>query len=172
MHSHNLLLPALGLPADLANLRHVPINLLHTVMGVGVRSSGSPLIWLGHSPLLNALELILAALGVYFYIYQERSLRSVSLASAGVISLGLASLGGNVGFACIVPIAYLIIGGGLSHFLSEWLNVFPRNPIARGFGVAVICIMLFFSVFYQVRSYYIAWPHNAATRQTFHISSS
>lgn len=171
LHPH-LLLPVLGIPTNLASVAHLPLNLLHTVLSLGVRSDGSPLLWVGHTPLLDAMELILGALGVYYYIYQERSLRSWSLATAGIVSLVLVSLGGGVSFACIIPVAYLIISGGLHHFLGEWLAVFPRNPIARGAGILVVCCMLFFSVLYQLRSYYVAWPHSTSTRQTFDIEAN
>jgi hypothetical protein len=53
--------------------------------------------------------------------------------------------------------------------MAQWFTVFPRNPIARGSGIAVICLMLFFSVLYQTRVYFVAWPHTTATRQAFDL---
>jgi hypothetical protein len=167
-HSH--LIPSLlGLPASMHDIKHIPKNLLDTVLSVGIRSNGSAITWLGHSPLLNVMELILGAIGVYYYLYLERSLRSVLITAALIVGTALASLGGSVTIACIVPLLYLLITGGLHHLLGEWLSVFPRNPIARGAGVGLICIMLAFSVLYQVRSYFVAWPHNSITRQTFDV---
>jgi len=164
----------LGLPAHITvqTLSHIPRNLLDSLLSIGVRSNGTSLLWVGHSPLLNVMELILGALGAYYYVYQERSLRSLLLAGTSILGLLLASLGGNVTLACIIPLVYLLIAGGLNHFLGEWLAVFPRNPIARGTGLVIIGIMLFFSVFYQIRSYFIAWPHNTETRQTFRLPPS
>lgn len=167
----HLALQVLGLPTDVHSLTGAPQRLIETVLALGVRSSGSALQWVGHSPLLDALELILGALGVYYYAYHDRSRRSLLLAGA-IIGTVLIALQGGVGFASIVPLAYLLITGGLDHFLREWLTVFPRNPIARGVGLGVICIMLFFSVLYQTRSYFVAWPHNTRTRQAFRLPPS
>jgi hypothetical protein len=168
IHPH-LLLPTLGLPSSLHSLSHIPSSLVHTILSIGVRSDGNGLIWLGHTPLLNVIELILVAIGLYYYVYLQRSLRSILLASTLAVGIVLTSLGGGVVIACIVPILYLLATSGLSHFLDEWLSVFPRNPIARSFGVLVLCIMLGFSVLYHVRSYFVAWPHNSVTKQTFNL---
>jgi hypothetical protein len=171
MHPH-LLLSWLGFPTDFGSLRNLPVATIKTILAVGVRSNGTALLWVGHSALLGAVELILGALGVYYYVYQERSLRSLLLTVSGIAGIVLVALNGGVSIACIIPIAYLLVAGGLNHFMGEWLAVFPRNPIARFSGIFVVCVMLFFSVFYQVRSYFIAWPHNAETRSTFDIHRS
>ncbi|HSX43298.1 MAG TPA: hypothetical protein VLF59_04385 [Candidatus Saccharimonadales bacterium] len=159
----------LGLPPHLSTLVHLPRNLLDTILGIGVHSNGSALLWLGHVPLLDVVELILAFLGTYYYVYPERTLRSLLLAGSGLIGVLLASLGGPVGIACIIPIAYLLVAGGLNHFVSEWLTVFPRNPIAKSAGFAVIGLLLIFSITFQMRAYFIAWPHHALTRQLFGV---
>jgi hypothetical protein len=138
-------------------------------MSIGVRSDGNPLLWVGHLPLLTAVELAFGAIGIYCYLQRRRSLRALFLAGSILTSLVLISLGGNVGFACLVPLLYLLIVEGLDHLLDQWLTVFPRNPIARFTGVVVICIMLFFAVLYQVRAYFVAWPHSTATTQVFRL---
>jgi len=162
----------LGLPNSLHNLTYFGGHLLDAVLSIGVRSDGSSLLWVGHSPLLNAVELVLAALGIYYYVYQKRSLRSLLLCLGLVMSLVLVGLHSGVGIATVVPLLYLLITCGLNHFLNEWLTVFPRNPIARVTGIVVICLMLFFSAFYQMRSYFVAWPHNTETHQRFQYPPS
>lgn len=165
----HLLMTALGLPTSLHNLTNMGTNLLHNILSIGVRSTGDPVLWLAHSPLLNVTELILGAIGVYYYVYQRRSLRSLLLAGSALIGITLASIGGGFTIAAIIPIIYLFITSGLHHLLNEWLTVFPRNPIARFTGVFIICGMLFFSGFYHVRSYFVAWPHNTAAKQAFSL---
>jgi hypothetical protein len=160
---------ALGLPANIHAISHIPRSLLDTVLAIGVRSNGDPTLWVGHSPLLNVLELVLGGLGAYYYVYRERTTRSLLLAGTLTGGIVLASVGGSVSIACIVPVLYLLVASGLHHFVTEWLTVFPRNPIARGTGLAIVCAMLFFSMFYQMRSYFIAWPHNTQTREVFTV---
>lgn len=166
-YTHAVALQAAGLPDNLATLRHVPHQLLAAVLSIGIHSNGNPELWVGHLPLLNIIEIILGLAGAYYYLVRERSIRSIFLLGSVVLSLVLISLGGAVGYTSLVPLLYLLIASGVEHLLGRWLAVFPRNPIARSTGVVLICIMLFFSVLYQVRSYFVAWPHAAVTRQTF-----
>ena len=161
-----VLLQLSGLPQDLGSLAHVGGNLLKLVLAMTVRSNSTALFWVGHAPLLNAIEVIAGLFGVY-YVYREASGRTTFLFGAAAIGLLLASLGGSVTFACLVPIAYLFIALGLDQLLGRWMTVFPRNPVARLAGVSVVLVMLIFSVLYQVRTYYIAWPHAPATRTIF-----
>ncbi|HEY4160728.1 MAG TPA: hypothetical protein VGM08_01575 [Candidatus Saccharimonadales bacterium] len=155
-----------GLPQSLGSLSHIGSNLLELVLAITLRSNGSALFWVGHAPLLDAVEVITGLLGAY-YVYREASGRTTFLFGAAAIGLLLASLGGSVTFACLVPIAYLFVALGLDQLLKRWTAVFPRNPVARLAGVSVILAMLAFSVLYQVRTYYIAWPHAPATRAAF-----
>jgi hypothetical protein len=167
LHSPQLLLNAAGLPTTVHAFTHTGSNVLNAVMSIGVRSNGDPIFWVGHAPLLNVIELVLGLIGGYFYIYRERSVRSMFLVGSLTICLVLIGFGSTVSFACLVPLLYLFVTAGLNHFLGQWLRVFPRNPIARFTGVAIICMMLFFSVLYQVRSYFVAWPHTTAARKAF-----
>ena len=135
-------------------------------MSIVIHSDGNPLLWVGHAPLLNTIEVVVGLLGA-FYMYRRTSRRSTFLLGASAIGLVLVALGGSVTFACLVPILYLFIANGLDHLLGRWMAVFPRNPIARATGVGIICIVLFFSVLYQVRTYYIAWANAPATQAVF-----
>lgn len=166
-HDSNLLLTTAGLPTSFHQLTHFGRNIVDAFLSVGIRSTGNPLLGVGHAPLLNIIELVLALLGIYYYVLQERSVRTVFLLGSVVLSLVLLGLGGSVTYACLVPLLYLLVASGLNNLLGQWLRVFPRNPFARATGVGLVCVMLFFSMLYQVRSYFVAWPHDTATRQVF-----
>jgi hypothetical protein len=168
-HQPQLALSVFGLPHGTHGLAEAPSNLLHAVLSIGVRSDGNPLLWVGHMPLLSVTECLLGLLGVYVYLIRSRSRSGLLLAGDIIISLILISLNGGVGYASLVPLLYLYVVAGLSFLLGNWLSVFPRNPIARSVGVLAICAMLGFSVLYQVRSYFVAWPHHTATRQAFRL---
>jgi hypothetical protein len=161
-----VLLDISGLPQNLHTLTHFGANLWNLIVAIVARSNGSPLLWVGHAPLLDTIEVIAGLLGAY-YVYREDSRRRAFLFGSLAIGLVLASLGGEVTFACLVPVLYLLIAIGLDHFLGSWLAVFPRNPLARMTGIGIICVMLMFSVLYQIRTYYVAWPNAPATRQVF-----
>jgi hypothetical protein len=168
-HQPHVLLTTLGLPAQLHDLSHSADNLLHAVLAIAVRSDGSPLLWVGHAPLLSVTECVLGLIGAYVYLWRNRGRSGLLLGGDVIISLVLISLGGLVEYATLVPLLYLFILAGINYLLRLWFRVFPRNPIARGVGVVAICAMLAFAVLYQVRSYFVAWPHHTATRQAFRL---
>jgi len=165
---HPMLLRQLsGLPQNLNTVKHFASNLWNLVLAIVVHSNGNPLFWVGHAPLLNAVEVIVGLLGAFYIYHGTSKRRSVLLFGWLGIGLVLVSLGGDVTFAYLVPLLYLFIGNGLDHLLKRWLTVFPRNPIARMTGIGIICVMLGFSVLYQVRTYYVAWPNAPTTRTAF-----
>lgn len=158
---------AAGLPQHLHTLSHIGSNFLNAVLSIGIRSNGDPFLWVGHAPLLNIIELVLLVVGIYYYLYEVRSARAIFWGGGTLLSIVLISLGGGVGFASLIPLLYLAVAGGIDHLLSEWLRVFPRNPIARATGIILVSTMLFFSILYQVRSYFVAWPHAPTTKHVF-----
>jgi hypothetical protein len=161
-----LFLEVVGLPQKLGTLTHVGTYAWQNLSSIVIHSYGPSVLWVGHAPLLDAVEVIIGLLGIYYIVRNAPARRTFLLGSA-VIGLLLASLGGSVSIAPLVPILYLCIANGIDNLLGQWLSVFPRNPVVRIAGIAVVCIMIFFSVLYQVRTYYVAWPHAPATRQTF-----
>lgn len=170
VRSPRLGLTVLGAPQQLHELNSFPRHLLGSVLAIGARSDGNSLFWVGHAPLLNVIELALAIIGVYTYIYLIRktsSRRFTFIIGSSLLAVLLISLGGSVMYACLVPLLYIFVLSGLSYLLGQWQSVFPRNPIARSTGVLLVTIMLFFSVLYQVRSYFVAWPHNSVTQAEF-----
>jgi len=165
----HLFLEAAGLPTRLGTAPHFVANLHSALLSVSVHTPTSPLLWIGRAPILTATELILGALGVYGYLYRDHSPRAILLTGMTLLGIVLVSLGGSVRLASIIPLLYLFIINGLRQLLGQWLTVFPRNPIARFTGIGIICLMLFFSMLYQVRTYFVAWPHTTATLQTFNL---
>jgi len=166
----SLALDVAGLPHALHTLTQYPQNLLHTLLDIGIRSDANPLLWVDHVPLLNVIEFALIIIGIYMYIYRirhTRSLSSIFLIGTTVLALLVASFGGSATIVILIPLIYLLIVSGLNNLLGQWLTVFPRNPIARSTGIVLVGVMLFFSVLYQVRSYFVAWPHNSDTRHSF-----
>jgi hypothetical protein len=67
----------------------------------------------------------------------------------------------------LIPLLYVFVATGIAYLLKEWLKVFPRNPVARNFGIGLLVIAIVTSVVYNVRAYYVAWPHAATTKAVF-----
>lgn len=156
-----------GLPAHFAPSLQILHNLGNALLAVGLYSHGQPDLWLGHLPLLNVIELVLLLLGAYVLGRRLAWTWGWYLLAAAALCVLLTALGGPVGTSGLLPLLYLIMAAGLYELLRRWLYVFPRNPFARFTGVFFIVLLVSFSVLYHYRAYFIAWPHNNATREAF-----
>lgn len=161
------LLTFAGLPQHFAPPLTMAQNIAGSLLSVGFHSNGLSSLWLAHLPLLNVTEIVLLALGAYTLARRIALRRALYVLIATILSLLLIGLNGPVDISSLLPLLYLVIAGGLYELLRRWMSVFPRNPFARFAGVFCIVVVLFFSVLYQYRVYFVAWPHNEVTRQTF-----
>jgi succinate dehydrogenase/fumarate reductase cytochrome b subunit len=56
---------------------------------------------------------------------------------------------------------------GLRYLFIEWRRVFPRNPMAKYFAIALMFGLILIHVFFGIRYSLLAWPSSADTRQTY-----
>lgn len=128
-----------------------------------------------HDPVYNLATLALVnvfmtlsfAVGVYLYSRHAKAARTQLLLALWLVATALISLPGPVHISLLLPLVIVLATGGIGYLLHLWLKVFPRNPLARGFGIGLIALVVLFALGYNMRSYYVAWPNNAETRQTF-----
>jgi hypothetical protein len=158
----------LGLPSHFASLNVLAHNALHSVSFFVFRGPADATVWLPRLPILDFFTMVLAVIGVIFYAQHWQAPRTRMLAILFIVGAVLFALGGPVTISLLVPMVYLFVAAGLGYLLHEWLQVFPRNPLARGLGFALIGIAVALSCLYNVRSYFVAWPHNAQTKAAFH----
>lgn len=157
----------LGLPAHFAAplsfLKHLAVVPLHLFV------HGPPLaeMWLGRAPLLDVFSLAMCFLGIAFYVRHLRAGRSRYLLTVFALGIVLIGLEGPVGLSLLVPLLYIWAATGLAYFLREWFRVFPLNPLARGLGIALVTLAVLLSGLYNLRAYFIAWPHNPDTTAIF-----
>lgn len=74
---------------------------------------------------------------------------------------------GAINIAIFLPLIYIVIGGGMSYLLIQWLTVFPKNPIARSVGVGLVSLLALLISVYHLDRYFIAWPLNPASQAAF-----
>jgi hypothetical protein len=89
------------------------------------------------------------------------------LAAFFLFGFVLVGMGGPVGLSVLVPLAFVVAAAGIAYLLHEWLKVFPRNPLARGFGVALVTVAVLVSCVYNLRAYFVAWPAVDTTQTIF-----
>lgn len=162
-------LELLGLPQHLPHLSDIAANAGHQLLFLGVRGTAAPDAWLNHLPILGMFCLIMLVAGLYFYLTHFTAKRSKLLLSVGFVSFVLASLGGSATISLLVGWLYLIITGGIAYLLYQWFKVFPRNPVARSCGIAIVTIAVAMACLYGLRQYFIAWPHNRPSQNAFQV---
>jgi hypothetical protein len=157
----------LGLPADFAAPLTIVKNFFGVFVHLFIRGPQYPDIWLGRAPILDAFTLLITVLGIYFYAKHWTAWRSRTLGLMFAVGVILVALGGPVGLSLLVPLLYLAAAAGLAYILHEWLKVFPLNPLARGIGIGIVALLVGLSCLYNIRAYFVAWPHNQVTKATF-----
>lgn len=161
-------LTLLGLPTAMPHLTDLLLNLRDAVLFVAIRGQAPTDLWLNHLPMLDAFMTVLCIIGAYFYGQHWRASRTRLLGSFLVVGLLLIAAGGSVTIGLLVPLLYLIAAAGIAYLLHLWLVVFPRNPLARGFGIGLVSVAVAVSCMYSLRQYFVAWPHHPATGAAFH----
>lgn len=157
----------LGLPAKWPTATHYVKQLLGVPVHLFLRGPAYPNYWLGRSPLLDIFTLAMCLAGLYFYVTHWQAGRSKFLLSLLVLSGLLVSFGGPVSLSVVVPVLYIIVAMGIAYLLHDWLKVFPINPLARGLGIGLVVLAVTISCVYNLRAYFIAWPHDPQTVATF-----
>jgi hypothetical protein len=127
-----------------------------------------PALWLGRAPILDVFTLAMCIIGLYFYGLHPRASRTKLLGSLFLIGAVLVALAGPVGLSLLVPILYIIAATGITYLIKEWLKVFPLNPLARGLGLGLVALAVTLACAYNLRAYFVAWPHNDNTHAVFH----
>jgi hypothetical protein len=157
----------LGAPAHFPPLMTLLKQEVSVPVHLFIRGPQYPQLWLGRTPLLDVFTLAACLIGLYFYATHWQAARSKLLFALLIIGALLVGLNGPVSFSLLVPLLYVAAATGLAYLVHEWLQTFPRNPLARGLGLGIILLAVALSCTYNLRSYFIAWPHNAVSRSVF-----
>jgi hypothetical protein len=157
----------LGLPSHFPGVFHLVKQFFAVFVHLFLRGPKYPELWLDKVPILDVLTLVTAGLGVYFYSRNWRATRSQTLGLFFIVGVILVTLGGPVSISLLVALTYVFAAAGIAYLLREWLKVFPNNPLARGLGIGLVTLAVALSCTYNLRSYFVAWPHNATTKSTF-----
>lgn len=162
----------LGLPAELPMLAMMAKYAAASLLFVVGRGPFMPEVWLAHTPLLDAAMTAVFVLGVLFYAKRHANARVRLLMSFAAISAVLITLNGAPALAYLVPIVYLVAATGLAYLLHQWLQVFPRNPIARGLAFTLVAVLVTTTVSYHTQRYFIAWRNSPDTAEAYRSDDS
>lgn len=120
-------------------------------------------------PILNIAQVVLAVIGIFsMWKKAKRELYIILLLLiTGFVAVGLNADPFLIGLC--LPAIIILDAAGLRYLFVKWFSVFPLNPLARGFAVVLICLLLMAQVAYGATYALIAWPHNLETRKTYVI---
>jgi hypothetical protein len=168
-HSPPSVLSWLGIPAKFNPTLTMVKDFFGVFVHLFIRGPQNPALWVGKAPVLDIFALFCAAIGIYFYVTHLKASRTKLLFICFAIGVTLITLDGAVKLSILVPMVFLFIGAGLAYLLRQWLQVFPINPIARGVGYGLIIFAITLSCVYNLRAYYVAWPHNPISQSVFDV---
>lgn len=164
----------LGLPASWPGFIEILSNISNGI--AELFWSASEENWslrLGRLPLLDLFTAIMLALGLY-HLDQEvsRSLAHFVLSGLGVL-LVLTHLNSDAEYnALLIPFIYLLVAAGIVMLVSQWYEIFPRNPIARMTAFLPTIILLAAVVSYHHQRYFIAWAGSQQVSEVYPPISS
>jgi hypothetical protein len=162
----------LGLPTSIPAGIEIAKNAAAALLFVWARTPSDPVRWLGELPLFGAFLLLCLVAGIIFYAQHWRAERTQLLASISLVTLALLAAGGPVVRSLAVPVAYLVAFAGLAYVLHFWLRLFPNNQTARRLGIGLVCVALGLTTVYNLRHYFVAWPHTPETEQAFNLDAA
>lgn len=167
IRDHALLWPWLGLPSHLPLWRDLPVQFGRTLEALVYHASNNPELWLGNLPLLDIFMFIMFIAGIVFYAKHWQATRTRLLTSFFLLGVVLLSVSPHLSFSILIPVLYLVAVAGIAYVLHFWLKVFPRNPVARVFGIGLVSVVLAVSCTYNIWQYFVAWPHNPETKVVY-----
>ncbi len=159
-------LELLALPTDMPDMLAMLREFALLPLAFIAWSNFGPEFWLGNLPLLDVFSAAMFLLGLYAAIRDWRLDRAKLLLGLLVLGMALVALGG-MPIAVLLPVVYVIIAGGIATLLGQWLVVFPRNPLARSFGIILVTLAVVASLTYNFRLHYIAWPLSSETKAVY-----
>jgi hypothetical protein len=143
-------------------------NILKVPSAFIYKSPVNPLLNVGTLPVLDVASGGLFLIGLYAYQKNSKLERTKIMILTAAFGIILGALGEvTIGIVLLLPFVYSVIAAGISFILDEWYSVFPRNPIARSFGLLLVTFVILMSIYYQTTRFFVVWPQTPETRQVY-----
>lgn len=157
----------LGAPQRLSSFSTILHDLVLVPVHIFVR--GQPPLTVDHLPLVTIFIGAVWLVGLFFYVKHWQAGRSRMLGAWALVGAVLVALGGPVSLSALLPLVYLVAVAGVSYLLHQWMKIFPRNPLAKGFGYTLVGAAIALSCIYNLRAYFVAWPHTPETLSVYTV---
>lgn len=135
------------------------------------RMPSDPLINIGRLPIFDVTSGIIFLIGLYAYARKLRLDRTRVMIGSALVGCIIGAIGQTTtAVIMLLPFAYSIIAAGIEYLLDEWHRVFPKNPVAKSFGMVLVTTAVLFSMYYQLTRFFVVWPQTPETRSTYNQS--
>lgn len=163
----------LGIPAQLPSVSQYFSNFVSTISMLFIRGNTLPQLHISNLPFLDVFSGAMFLLGIYYFFKRIPKRSSLVLLISTAVLLVILPISPQymVMGAILLPLIYLAIISGIAELLSHWFAFFPRNPMVRNLGVALVTIVIGLSCYYHLSNYYIAWPNSLETKATYVVKS-
>lgn len=161
----------LGIPLQLPSITQYFNHLLGIIAAIAIYAKTMPELHLANLPTLDIFSTAMFLLGLYHFIRLLPKQRSILFLSCfAVLTLVIAlSSDYQLNMILLLPLIYLSVTAGIAEMIKRWFTFFPRNPLARNIGIGLIVLAIGFSSYYQMRTYFIAWPNSSATKAAYMV---
>lgn len=165
--NQQILLRLALIPPDIAPLPELARSIYWQFSGLFVSTRDPHPLVLGRMPLLGVIPAALMLIGSY--VMWVRAKREFALL---VFIILISIVGGGINrdlwlAAMALPVAILLVAAGLRFLYAEWHNVFPVNPIPKGFAFLVIAAVVSLHAAIGLRYVYSAWPNTVSTTKNY-----
>jgi hypothetical protein len=158
----------LGIPVHFPSVATMGHTFVDTLNGLFFKSNGDPLLFTGKAPLVSFFSLVMIIIGLYDLVRNSFRLdRTKILVTYILIGFALITINSRIALTILLPPGFILVANGMRYMLQDWLRVFPRNPVARTIGASILGVAVFLTVSYNFVSYFIAWPHTPAVKQSY-----
>ena len=149
----------------------VPRSILRVPSAFIYRMPVEPLVNIARLPVFDIATGVLFLIGLTAYGKKLRLDRTRVMLGSALVGIIVGAFG-ELLFAVVLllPFAYSVIAAGIEYLLDEWYAVFPRNPVARSFGVIVVTSTILFGMYYQLTRFFVVWPQYEETREIYNKS--
>ncbi len=135
-----------------ANIVELPSQLFYG----GLNDSS---MWLPTTPIIDWVSAVFLLAGfVYLYRSVVNPVRKTIMSLFFLLALVLIFINGALYISLLLPLVYIMMALGITYLTDRWLSIFPNNPLARAFGLALVFAIVFLVCAYHVERYFIGWP--------------
>lgn len=146
----------------------IPRSVLRVPSAFIYRMPEEPLINVARLPVFDLSAGILFLIGLNAYRKKLKLDRTRVMMASALVGVVVGAFGELLlAVIFLLPFAYSVVAAGIEYLLDEWNSVFPKNPLARSFGLIMITCVVLFSVYYQTTRFFVVWPQTPATRSTY-----